>query len=288
MICLNPYTLRNNNMVGRTALIVPCGRCISCKKRRASAWAFRLMQEDKIATSSHFVTLTYNDDNLPMLSPMAMMCKCRYREGFYGDQATLCRCDMQKFFKRLRKNTGKKLRYYAVGEYGTDTKRPHYHAIMYNCSSDDIFNAWHVNGKILGQVKFGDTHRAAIQYVTNYLNKSSDYDPSPSIREFSLMSKGIGKNYLTDAIVDWHMFNAANYTVLPGGEKGVLPRYYKDRIFDEDVRRAFGEEAEAAYYDAQMKRINTIGYEKWLHESKTGAEALLKSLEYRSKMRNKL
>jgi len=59
-----------------------------------------------------FVTLTYDDDNLP-----------------YGE--TLHRPDFQKFVKRLRKNTGGNIRLFYCGEYGDDTLRPHYHACLF-------------------------------------------------------------------------------------------------------------------------------------------------------------
>lgn len=38
--------------------------------------------------------------------------------------------DLQRFFKRLRKAVGK-LRYFACGEYGERTKRPHFHALIF-------------------------------------------------------------------------------------------------------------------------------------------------------------
>lgn len=299
MMCFNPYMLHGSSYVGKGGMLVPCGKCIQCKKRRAAAWSFRLLQEDRIARTSSFVTLTYDDDHLPRLSNDDSTCKCRYR-GDYKDLIlqdveplpTLCRCDVQKFLKRLRKkqfgNGRSDIRYYFCGEYGTNTKRPHYHAIMFNADTNCIADSWSLDGSSLGQIKFGDVGQASIHYVTSYITKHTDYDCAPRLREFSLMSKGIGKNYLTPDTVDWHLFNAANYTVFAGGQKNTLPRYYKDRIFDEDARRAFGELAEEAYLAEQMKLIDKLGYDKWLHESKNGMEAKLNSMIYRSQMRNKL
>lgn len=296
MMCENPVVLRNNTFNGRKGLTVPCGKCLPCKKTRAAAWAFRLYQEDRISSSSQFVTLTYDDQFLPVLTTEES-CPCRQREDISAEIVpTLCKCDIQKFFKRLRTNTGKKLRYYACGEYGLDTKRPHYHAIMFNCSADDIYNAWHLLDKttgkssLLGHVEFGDeVGQAAFRYVTNYLAKSTGYDPAPALREFSLMSKGLGKNYLTDDVINWHLYNAANYAPLGNGNKGTLPRYYKDRIFvDPDARKVFADMAEKAYNDLQVKKIAQVGYDTWLHETTQSIEAQKLSLEYRAKMRNKL
>jgi len=62
---------------------------------------------------SAFVTLTYDEENLPKdnsLNPK----------------------EFQKWIKRLRKEySPKKLRYFGVGEYGDKSDRPHYHAILY-------------------------------------------------------------------------------------------------------------------------------------------------------------
>lgn len=69
-----------------------------------------------------FVTLTYDDENLP-----------------YGQ--TLVRSDYVKFFKRFRKNTllrtNISIRQYYCGEYGTESKRPHYHAIIFGFRPTD-------------------------------------------------------------------------------------------------------------------------------------------------------
>ena len=58
-----------------------------------------------------FLTLTYDDQNLP-------------------ENENLRLRDWQLFAKRWRKNHGK-FRYYAVGEYGGQTGRPHYHACVW-------------------------------------------------------------------------------------------------------------------------------------------------------------
>lgn len=42
---------------------------------------------------------------------------------------------------------------------------------------------------------------------------------------------GIGGNYLDDLTVAWHREDDRNYVIKPGGLKGRLPRFYKDKIF---------------------------------------------------------
>lgn len=56
-------------------------------------------------------------------------------------------------------------------------------------------------------------------------------------REFSLMSKGIGSNYLTPQIVKYHNQNLQNcYFMKPNGVKCSMPKYYKDKLYSEENR----------------------------------------------------
>ena len=64
-----------------------------------------------------FLTLTYNDQELPA-----------------GE--TLVPTDLQKFWKRFRKNHSP-VRYYSCGEYGDRTGRPHYHACAFGARFED-------------------------------------------------------------------------------------------------------------------------------------------------------
>ena len=68
-----------------------------------------------------FITLTYDDENLP-------------------PGGTLVVQDYQAFVKRLRARISpQKLRYYFVGEYGDpkNTERPHYHAAIFGIGDED-------------------------------------------------------------------------------------------------------------------------------------------------------
>lgn len=184
MACRSPYfvDIKGNPK----AIPVPCGRCPPCQRRRINDWVFRLLQEDKVSVTSYFVTLTYDNDSVP-LSPRGWM--------------TLNKSDYQKYMKRLRKLSPRKLKYYAVGEYGSKTDRPHYHAIIFNALPDDIVDAWSVNGVPIGNVFIGNVSGDSIGYTAKYISKESRipvHARDDRIKEFSLMSKGLGKCYLDD------------------------------------------------------------------------------------------
>ena len=169
----------------------PCGKCPPCRKRRVDSWAFRLMQEDKISKSAHFVTLTYDKDHLPRSK---------------NNLPTLVKSDLQKFWKRLRKNTGfSNIRYYAVGEYGKINSRPHYHAVVFNCKTPEAYgNAWSVNGSPIGDVHVGTVTGDSVAYCAGYVDKRKGipvHKRDDRLKEFSCMSKGLGKSYPSDR--DW-------------------------------------------------------------------------------------
>lgn len=180
-MCTSPLRLTKQDNID-----VPCGKCPACKKRRVSAWSFRLMQQDKTAHSSHFVTLTYDTKYVPITPKGFMTCDKK---------------DVQDFLKRLRKLVSKinnePVKYYLCSEYGGKTNRPHYHMIIFNvCDEFLIEQAWQK-----GTVHYGKVSHASVGYTLKYMDKPkripmhANDDRQP---EFGLMSKQLGANYLTE------------------------------------------------------------------------------------------
>lgn len=230
MLCLHPHRgWRSTNGDVRfggkpTEADVPidinCGACLNCRKRDARAWALRCQLELTQHDSATFTTLTYDDLHLP---------------------PTLRKRDLQLFLKRLRKRLPsdrraarrspptRPLRFFACGEYGETTSRPHYHAILYSTSDGDghsIQEAWG-----LGHTHTVAVTPAAICYVAGYTNKKTDYRDKPHERvdpttgevyryqpPFRQMSQGIAKHakQYTDAWKDYAIYN---------GVKISTPRY---------------------------------------------------------------
>ena len=50
----------------RSQMIVPCGKCTECLKRRQNDLATRAMREAAKRGSMHFLTLTYDNQYLPL------------------------------------------------------------------------------------------------------------------------------------------------------------------------------------------------------------------------------
>lgn len=112
---------------------IPCGKCSGCKIDYSRQWANRCMLELEYHKSAYFVTLTYDDLHVP---------RTWYADPHTGEALpayTLCKRDIQLFFKRLRKHfPDQKIRYFGCSEYGPKTQRPHYHFIIFGLELDDL------------------------------------------------------------------------------------------------------------------------------------------------------
>ena len=219
--------------LGSANLALPCGKCIGCRAARATQWANRCKHEASQWEANTFLTLTYDDENLP-------------KEGHLEAQA------LQRFIKRLRKhadtsstsirrNRDHNLRYFACGEYGETTQRPHYHAILFNCGFDDKTRV----GKDLytsdtlkelwpyGSNTIGEATPAAANYIAQYSLKkqgAGEHDadgvwrPAPFLR--MSLRPAIGANWVDKYASDL----TYGYLVTEGGRKHGIPRYYQKRL----------------------------------------------------------
>lgn len=234
-----------------------------CLGNRRTEWAFRLNEEMKVATTGHFLTLTYADEYVPVTE---------------DGELTLSKKDIRDFIKRLRWNiylewmntfTSEEIvlkwplkrptiKYYLTGEYGTETHRPHYHAITFNVSQEimrDMANIWKK-----GNIKIGTVTPLSINYVTKYLISDIE-DTSTKEKTFSWMSNKIGEHYL-EANHKLHKNLKRDYAINQNGQKTRLPRYYKDKIFNIKEREALREnkiELSDKLYWQEYARIKKLG-----------------------------
>ena len=227
-MCLTPIQLKKETWMQKIQVSyhtqeVPCGRCLECLKLRVNSWYVRLLAERNNSTSALFITLTYDDDYLP-----------------YSDNGLMCLDyrDTQLFWKRLRKLHHKddpKIRYFLVGEYGSKTHRPHYHAIVFNTTAENIEKAWQ-----LGQIHVGKVQEASIYYTLKYALKRSGKwkksDADDRDVEKALMSRGLGLSFLTDSMLSYYQTDVSRPVTLLDGRKLPLPRYYRDRIYSKSQR----------------------------------------------------
>ena len=272
MPCYHPitgYRAENGSVVfselrryGETSEItVACGQCIGCRLERSRIWAMRAVHEAKMYKRNCFITLTYNDENLP-------------------ERGRLKYEDFVLFMKRLRKKHGENIRFYMCGEYG-DLDRPHYHAIIFNHDWDDktYFKTSNSKEKIytsddltklwgMGHTSTGDATFESAAYIARYcmqkINgeqaeehyKRYDYLGEYSlVPEFNEMSRkpGIGGDWLKFHMKDVY----TNDKVIINGKETNVPKFY-DKILkrlDPEKLRDFKEIREWNGY--QQRADNT-------------------------------
>lgn len=228
--------------LGYVPLAIPCRKCAGCRIDYAKDWAVRCQLESQTTVGDcWFVTLTYDDDHLNFAPVEDYMLP------------TLCKRDLQLFFKRLRKS-GKEFRYFFCGEYGPKTCRPHYHGIMFGLWLDDLDLYSNKDGLQLytskfltdmwkkGNVIFSRYSYATGAYIAKYITKSqfpdSAFDGETDCRQkpFLLMSRnpGIGRAYL-DQHPDY-IDGDRVYVVRGDRVVAVRPPKYSDYLLDKSDR----------------------------------------------------
>lgn len=251
-------------------------KCHHCKERTLREWIFRLVYEGRRATAAHFITLTYDNAHVP-----------RSKNGF----KTLNRQDLTLFMKRLRKNTGiKGIKYFACGEYGTQRKRPHYHAIVYNQPDPKAYqNAWAVySPEFKRKVAIGETHtgtvnQKSIAYTCKYLDKPNlvgYFKNDDRAKEFRAMSQDLGANYITPATIRFHRNHLDKLYLMMDGFKVPMPKYYQQQIYTDldrkeqlaiivdkaqDKQRKMAEYAESQGKTYIQYRDELIAHKKRIH-----------------------
>lgn len=199
-------------------VLVPCGHCVGCSSDISRDWSYRMLMEKEMSKNAWFLTLTYDDEHLPK-------------------NHQLSKEELDAFIKKLRNfyyHLGlKDIRYYACGEYGSKSARPHYHMIVYNFPLTPMeFSLFSISppkecykNKIVGTsfdktplyqfdflndlwqngyVVVGEVTQASCAYVARYVNKkrlsgekNKDLKEKGIVPEFNCMSRmpGIGVPY---------------------------------------------------------------------------------------------
>lgn len=186
MTCYHPlpaYRKAGSTFIGdyrkitdATPTKLPCGGCLGCRTDNARAWALRCTLELNEHKSAAFSTLTYRDEDMP---------------------PTLNKEHLQYFLKRLRKRADRKpiqtkIKFFASGEYGEQTHRPHYHAILYGLNADRDRDAIEEEWR-MGHVRTEYVTPQRIAYVAGYCQKKIGYK----------MERQEYINYVTGEYYEW-------------------------------------------------------------------------------------
>ncbi|AXH77994.1 MAG: replication initiator protein [Microviridae sp.] len=300
MPCYRPLTAYYNTQVGEVVwsenhthgnarqISLPCGQCIGCKLQRANDWATRCSHEASLHTCNMFGTFTYAEEKLATRS--------------------LCHRDWQLFAKKLRNALSRKwsansieisdslyytadmglrpipqLKYYMAGQYGSRTRRPHFHACLFGIDmSDKKYWYRNENGDAVytsttldelwgnGFTSIGSVTYESAAYIARYIvdkktgpNAGQYYqhidedgvitDLEPEYNRMSL-SEGIGKRWLKKFQTDVYPHG----NVITRGKANKAPKFY-DKIYKNKEPDKFDAmKAEREFQAAKQAHDNTL------------------------------
>lgn len=259
-------TFKRSESLGQS-LEVACGQCLGCRLDRSRMWAMRIVHETTLyecGYGSCFVTLTYRTKS---------GCSRKQLERGYHvpDDWSLDLSHFQKFMKRLRKAySDRKIRFFHVGEYGAVCRhgleacpigctvgRPHYHAILFNVSFDDMEpfsqkgeQVYYTSAKLealwkYGFVQVGEVTFQSAAYTARYCMKKingkrqdehyrsvDEYgEVHQVLPEYATMSRrpGLGQGWFEKYKAD--CFPADDVPVPGEGVIKKVPRYY-EKLFE--------------------------------------------------------
>lgn len=236
-----------------------------------------------------FCTLTYDDDHLP------------------GNNSVTPR-ELSLFIKRLRKSSDDRVRYFACGEYGDESGRPHYHLALFGFSGCEfgitrakkgtccdqcelVKRAW---GK--GQILLGSLEPQSAAYIAGYIVKKwtrkDDARLGGREPEFARMSlrPGIGLGMMHELAstllqhrLDERMIDVP-LSLQHGMAKWPLGRYLRRKL-----RTFIGRDvnAPAQVLAAQEQELQVMREAAWLDKRSVKAEVLKNSLGRRRQIEAK-
>lgn len=232
---------------------IPCGQCLECRLEYSRQWANRCVLEASEHDKNCFITLTYDDLHIPINNSVNSI------TGEITKVKTLVKRDLQLFMKRLRKELdcyGIKIRYFACGEYGSKTQRPHYHIIIFGWKpnendlhflkqsplgdnyfySDMLEKLWPYGNNLVAECTW-ETCAYVARYVTKKVNIDNSFYKDNNIeKEFITMSRrpGIGLNWYITHSVSYATFLNQYLNTEYGSRKISHNRYFDSYLEKED------------------------------------------------------
>lgn len=226
----------------------------------------RCVHEASLQNDNAFITLTYNQENLPFDCGL-------HKEHF------------QKFFKRLRKRyPKKKIRYFHCGEYGEKTNRPHYHACIFGLDFEDkelyktqsginlyvsntLNSVWGHGFTTVGDVTF-----ESAAYVARYVLKKITGEDADE--HYQRVNPDTGEIHQVQP----------EYTTMsrrPGIGRDWYEKYRKEIISNDSIIVRGKEVKPPKYYDEQYEHIEEIKRERKKKAKKHAENNTLERLEIR-------
>lgn len=268
MRCERTFQIKNQkaitNPLAEKYFDVPCGRCYACRVNYINSWNFRLLVEGRTNSPSFFITLTYEDQFIRFAENLEPTTYKRdiqllwknlrkktndkfkyYAVSEYGErtgrphfhvlifglkEVDLIRQLWKYGFVHIGRVTHESIRYtlgymkkkaYDYEEKTRELKSDHKKEDRINLR-DLVVND---DPMFYSIEELTDIKEIKLGKVNTELKERE--------KEKSYVSNGIGDGYLIDKNINYHLNNMIDFVKLPGGSVISLPRYYRDRIFND-------------------------------------------------------
>ena len=229
-MCLNPINRSYINYLGsRKSVACACGHCLECAQKYQNDWSFRLSCESLYWKHVYFVTLTYDNENLPLRTisdttylsaaneSLTLLPKTKSRVKFLNNRKNehihnvllgsqlgdllpeVNKVDCQLYMKRLRESLRTEynefIKFFLCSEYGPNTFRPHYHLLIYtNLAvgqiSPFISSCWDLGEVKYKEIVYDHSPDGDFSYVSGYVSK---YVSKPAVFESPWVNYGFVK-----------------------------------------------------------------------------------------------
>jgi len=229
---------------------VPCGQCIGCRISKSKQWATRIMHEASQHDHNTFITLTYDENNLSQKQEVVLR-------------------HFQLFMKRLRKKYQHKIRFFHVGEYGSKTQRPHYHAILFGHDFSDKIHFKTIWGnKLYTSIQLQSLWPFGYSSIGNVTFQSAAYVSRYIIKKVSGPSAEAHYSYTNPKTGEIHQRHPEYITMSlrPGIGHDWFKKYTSD-VYPHDLVVIDGRRAPPPkYYDKLYQKTNPREYQRILNK----------------------
>lgn len=250
-----------------------CGRCQPCRIQHSQLWTHRQIFESYLHEKSTFATLTFDREHNP---------------GVVNKKT------LRKFIDRLRSSSGNSTPYYACGEYGSKTNRPHYHLSLFGWDIEDLpilQKSWK-----MGHIQLEAFNAATAAYLTGYILKEKTAANRAALvnlpPEFSSKSPGLGKGamkiiadslHTTEGLKQLQLEGDVPYKIQIGKRAIYLGTYLRKKLREEmgyspvqieAINQRFYNETEAQLQELQATTKNPYADNQELFSAFTRQAAL--------------
>lgn len=304
-LSLDPNNIRfqlskmNSHYLAKNQLIqtIPCHNCWACNLTKSAEWATRNMLETLEHEHCYFLTLTYDDEHLPIPEYMEYTevlkeateikeRKVRVENDGTWTDGTLYPEHVTQFINSIRKHFERQditgIRYFYCGEYGEQTHRPHYHMLLYGVPLDLSQNySYHIDKNFKehwknplidhywkhGMHDIANLEWSCAAYVSRYCTKKLNNEPLSGkwyaehgkIKEFIRMSRkpGIGMKYYQLHKLDIYKNDSMVMKTVKGNTGSFKPPKAFDRLFKEEYPEEYEKIENHRKECAERARHNT-------------------------------